>query len=247
MTQPGTTSAAEDQLIGISTRLGDVAATVAREAGEATTIIRNVVDHARDIAMLAEDLKRAALLVEASIQSQMGVIARAGSILEEQQLTVGSIGDLAQDIAAISGAIDEIAGRSRALSLNARIEAARAGDAGKGFDAVANEMASLAIQTKGANEDIAARAQVIGGKLGGVNAVISASDELVKSERDLLHGIVQETEQQLTNATMVASLTTQTVDHLDDAASRIGRVEAAATVASLLARQIQQIAGTRKA
>ena len=59
-----------------------------------------------------------------------------------------------EDVKNITDVIFEISTQTNLLALNASIEAARAGDAGKGFSVVANEIRNLAEQTKKATEDI---------------------------------------------------------------------------------------------
>ena len=59
-----------------------------------------------------------------------------------------------KSIAAISNVLNEIAQRTNLLSLNASIEAARAGDAGKGFSVVANSIRDLAAQSIASSNEI---------------------------------------------------------------------------------------------
>ncbi len=76
----------------------------------------------------------------------------------EAQATDGEIGGLAagaQKIGDVVKLIRAIAEQTNLLALNATIEAARAGEAGKGFAVVASEVKSLAVQTAKATEDIA--------------------------------------------------------------------------------------------
>src|ERR1051326_1578044 len=66
------------------------------------------------------------------------------------------MGKRASEISSIVDTIDLIAERTNLLSLNASIEAARAGDAGRGFAVVAEEIRNLADRTAKATADIAA-------------------------------------------------------------------------------------------
>ncbi len=68
--------------------------------------------------------------------------------------TIDSTNDSAKEISKFSQAITEIASQTNLLSLNASIEAARAGDAGKGFAVVATEIGQLAVQSSNSAEEI---------------------------------------------------------------------------------------------
>src|SRR5690606_13075857 len=72
-------------------------------------------------------------------------------------VTVTELGRSAEEIGVVVKAITSIAEQTNLLALNATIEAARAGEAGKGFAVVASEVKDLARESARAAEDIAGR------------------------------------------------------------------------------------------
>jgi methyl-accepting chemotaxis protein len=89
-----------------------------------------------------------------------------GAAVEQARLTdhdVRSLADSASKVGTIVAMIQAIAEQTNLLALNATIEAARAGEAGRGFAVVASEVKALASQTAKATQDIEAQMGTIQG------------------------------------------------------------------------------------
>jgi methyl-accepting chemotaxis protein len=110
---------------------------------------KNVAESSRQAAQISESGRKA---TEATIEKMVLIKAQMESIGE----TVVRLSQHSQAIADIIGTVQDLADQSNLLAVNASIEAARAGDQGKGFSVVAHEIKALAEQSKEATDRVRA-------------------------------------------------------------------------------------------
>ena len=124
-------------------------AAVVEEAAAALDEIASTVRRASEGARLAEQMVSAA---------RTGA-EESGVVMQQAIGAMSAIEGSAREIDQISGVIDEIAFQTNLLALNAGVEAARAGDAGRGFAGVASEVRALAQRSAQAAKEIKALVQ----------------------------------------------------------------------------------------
>ncbi len=112
------------------------------------------------------------------MQQQLAIVTNNRQAMSELQQTVQSLEHNAGQIASMTQLVSDIASQTNLLSLNASIEAARAGDAGRGFAVVAGEVKKLADQSVEAARQIFTAVEGITSAVSQVNASVSNSVEL---------------------------------------------------------------------
>ncbi|NVJ93843.1 MAG: hypothetical protein HWE34_19405 [Methylocystaceae bacterium] len=106
------------------------------------------------VASTTEELSASIRSIEENMDISHKTFAHALTASDESNKQISSLAEYGQQVAEVVGLIGEIAEQTNLLALNATIEAARAGEHGKGFAVVASEVKSLADQTAKATDTI---------------------------------------------------------------------------------------------
>ncbi len=192
-----------DQLAGASAQLGEVAAAISDNARTAAKQADDVVASAGAVASSVDTVATGSSQMEAAIReisqnaSEASRVAnQAVDVAENTTRTVGKLGDSSQEIATVIKLINGIAEQTNLLALNATIEAARAGEAGKGFAVVASEVKELAQETARATEDISKRVEAIQSDTAGAVDAISQISSVIAEINDFQATIAAAVEEQ---------------------------------------------------
>ncbi|BCJ89754.1 hypothetical protein IZ6_04890 [Terrihabitans soli] len=154
-----------EELLNRTTESADqmrqMAGSLLESSGVTTDRVQSAARMSRDASMNVQSVAAAAEQMSISIGEINRRLARTNEIVRDTasdaQGTNTQISNLSQvstKITEIIEVIHKIAEQTNLLALNATIEAARAGEAGKGFAVVASEVKSLALQTAKATEEI---------------------------------------------------------------------------------------------
>lgn len=189
----GTTAAGAEELIGeLASRIDTLGVEVADVAGNLDEVTQRVAQQAaqfKDLQGTVEtmvagnrEIDRAARTTQTAASNASGEVIASRTLIGNAVQHIGdltaavgrieqrlaSFGNVIGQIGGVATSIETIAKQTRLLSLNAAIEAARAGDAGRSFAVVAGEVKSLADETRKATDRIALIVQDLGRQIEGL-------------------------------------------------------------------------------
>jgi methyl-accepting chemotaxis protein len=242
----------------ISSSSEELAATVEEQSTQSQTVSTSVAEltaTSNDISKSIEGTqsqaegaskltKEGGKVIQDSIDSFKSIQAQTGNLGK----IIDSLGDSTQKIGNIIDVINDVADQTNLLALNAAIEAARAGEAGRGFAVVADEVRKLAERTAKATREIEEIITQLQAEAGNAEAAMGdASKEVEKGTKlgeeslKILDKIVASSDGILDAATSVATAVMQENATIEEVNNNIQGIAAASEESS---NAVQEVAST---
>jgi len=212
---------------------GETAVAVAAAAEQATTNVATVAAAAEEMTQSVHEI---ANQLETVSRTTSGAVSRA----EHTDGTVKGLVEAAERIGSVLTLIKDIAEQTNLLALNATIEAARAGEAGKGFAVVASEVKNLATQTGKATDEIAQQIDTIQQVSSGTAEAIAAISRSIGEIDHAAASISSAVEEQTATTREVARNTQEASAGTREVSQKVGDVRDAAGETGAAAKRVAE-------
>ena len=177
-------------------QMSEIASDSANQTRAVAASATSAGENVQGVASATEELTSSIQEITRQVSDSSAKAKQAVSQTDTTQETIQSLMEAANKIGNVVQFITDIAEQTNLLALNATIEAARAGEAGKGFAVVASEVKSLANQTTQATEEISAQISTVQNQTGAAASAIEVVGKTINELEQTCTSIAAAVQQQ---------------------------------------------------
>jgi methyl-accepting chemotaxis protein len=189
-------ASASEEMTGTSAQIAASAESASAQALAVSAAAEEVSRSVETVSAGSEEMGASIREISQNATEAARVAGDAVTVTAATSATMAKLGDSSAEIGNVIKVITSIAEQTNLLALNATIEAARAGEAGKGFAVVASEVKDLAQETARATEDISQRVEAIQADTAGAVTAIEEISQVIARISDFQTTIASAVEEQ---------------------------------------------------
>ncbi len=236
-------AAAAEEMNATAGAMAETAQRTSDQSTMASAAAQQTGSNVQSVAAATEEMTNSIGEIGVKIHETAEMIRSAAGAMDTSESRMKDLSSAVSEIGTVISLITEIAEQTNLLALNATIEAARAGEAGKGFAVVASEVKNLANQTHKATEEVRVIIQKIETGTEETAGAIRSVVQEIEKVNETAAAISAATEEQTAATHEISRNVQEAAAGTENVTQNIGQVASATDETRSAAEQVLQVAG----
>jgi len=233
---------AAEEMNATANSLVETADRTAHQSSATSAAAQQTGANVQSVAAATEELSASIGEIGKRVTETANMVRSAAGSMELSETKMGGLINAVSEVGTVISVITDIAEQTNLLALNATIEAARAGEAGKGFAVVASEVKNLATQTHKATEEVSAIIRKIETETEEAGSAIKEVARQMEQVNENAAGISAATEQQAVATQDISRNVQEAASGTENVTSGISEVSVATGETRSASEQVLDVA-----